>query len=383
MAIISDFEEEQQQQQQAETKKPSSLSSSSSSIHEGFDEALKQLLDHSTPIALLETVIDFLRRKSNLFDDDRVEKKVSGFVSAAKEKYEGDKRKKKAVEEVRKIEKAKKEEAVVKKEELKKVASTSEKKKGESKGEEKGNVRGLAWSGLDLEIGSVSVGIGTHGIGSTADSPAQGSPTLLKPGTVLEMATAETDFGVDSAWWAFSEAVSMRGPHAPNSGNGLDLENYSWTQTLQEVTVNIPIPRGTKSRFINFELKKNRLKVGLKGQPPIIEGDLFETVKVDDCFWSIEDGSFISVLLTKQNQMEWWKYVVKGEPEVDTQKVEPENSKLADLDPETRQTVEKMMFDQRQKSMGLPTSEEMNKQEILKKFMAEHPEMDFSHAKLS
>ncbi|KAJ0978157.1 hypothetical protein J5N97_013631 [Dioscorea zingiberensis] len=168
----------------------------------------------------------------------------------------------------------------------------------------------------------------------------------------------------------------------PNAGNGLDLENHSWTQTLQEVTVIVPIPTGTKSRFITCEIKKNYLKVGLKGQPPIINGELYQAVKPDDCFWSIEDEKSLSILLTKQNQMEWWKSLVKGDPEIDTQKVEPENSKLSDLDPETRQTVEKMMFDQRQKSMGLPTSDEMQKQEIMKKFMAEHPEMDFSKAKM-
>ncbi|KAJ0267194.1 Protein BOBBER 1 [Hirschfeldia incana] len=173
------------------------------------------------------------------------------------------------------------------------------------------------------------------------------------------------------------------GPIVPNKGNGTDLENYSWVQTLQEVTVNIPVPTGTKARSVICEIKKNRLKLGLKGQDPIIDGELYRPVKPDDCYWNIEDQKMISILLTKQDQMEWWKCCVKGEPEIDTQKVEPENSKLADLDPETRSTVEKMMFDQRQKQMGLPTSDELQKQDILKKFMSQHPEMDFTNAKIN
>jgi hypothetical protein len=173
---------------------------------------------------------------------------------------------------------------------------------------------------------------------------------------------------------------------APIGNGGAVPERYVWTQTLSEVNVNVPVPENTRGRDLNVTIARNHLKVGLRSQPTktwIVDAPLTKSIICEDSFWTVEDGSRLVLNLQKSNAMEWWDSVCQDDPKIDVRTIQPENSSVSDLDGETRKTVEKMMYDQRQKALGLPSSDEEVKAGMFEKFKTQHPELDFSNAKIT
>lgn len=131
-----------------------------------------------------------------------------------------------------------------------------------------------------------------------------------------------------------------------NRGNGLTTSKYSWIQSLKEVTLTIKLSLGTRTKDLICEIKPQHIKVSMKGQEPILDGKLPARVIVDESLWELSEESdhkLLTIELLKENQSEWWNRIADGEPIINTSKVEPEESKLSDLDGEMRSTVEKMM----------------------------------------
>ena len=108
--------------------------------------------------------------------------------------------------------------------------------------------------------------------------------------------------------------------------------------------IRIPLDCKVKGKEVTVVIAKKHLKVGKKGSPLILDGPLFKAVQTDECTWLIEDGNTIVVSMDKVDKMGWWGAIMEGDTEINTKKVSPENSKLSDLDGETRGMVEKMMY---------------------------------------
>lgn len=192
------------------------------------------------------------------------------------------------------------------------------------------------------------------------------------PSTVLKK-TKNASCASDSSGSTAASSVPMPklskdGKQEP-CGNGGVTANYWWTQTLEDLTAHVEVPANTRSKDIVCNVRTQHIKVGVKGSPPLVEGEMVASVRASDALWSIADNArgtrTVSVTLDKVVHT-WWPTVVKGDTEIDTTKVDSTRH-VEDYDEATQAEIRKIMFDQRQKAAGLPTSDEIARDAILEK----------------
>jgi len=219
--------------------------------------------------------------------------------------------------------------------------------------------------------------------GAWSSAPGTGEtgacPTLLPsspPPTTTTTTTTTTGTTPGTTTTSMNPHLA---PSAASSWNGAVVEGkYTWSQSISEVTVEIPLPRTRdvwKSNMVDVKLMPQKVHIKMKETttttttPPstdqsiILMGEFDDKIKVENSMWTLGDNTL--VLSLEKHRATWWKCFLLGDPEIDTTKVESKKH-VHEYDDETQGQIRKIMFDQNQKSKGEPTSDQIRTAEIMK-----------------
>lgn len=143
--------------------------------------------------------------------------------------------------------------------------------------------------------------------------------------------------------------------------NGAETDKYKWTQDLSDVTFQVPLPPGTKSKEISVKFETKYLKVMVKNEI-VLEGNLSESIHKQNSYWNIDEGSLIINLEKSKDSV--WKSVLVGDAEIDPKTVDT-TRRVDEYDEETQVGIRKVMYEHDRKLKGLPSSEEEKAQNAL------------------
>ncbi|XP_057310356.1 nudC domain-containing protein 3-like [Hydractinia symbiolongicarpus] len=190
-----------------------------------------------------------------------------------------------------------------------------------------------------------------------------------------EQKTERKTSSLESSETDFTEAASQSNPSNSNDCfNGGKTDRYTWSQSISDVDILIPVPSFVKkSKDLSIDIKPEHLKVRLKKNLPadcklkdnlLIEGDLTNRIICEDSLWSLTPGEQISINLEKAQQ-KWWTAVIVGDAEIAREDIDT-TQHVHEFDTQTQADIRKVMYDQQQKMMGKPTSDEQKTHDLLK-----------------
>ncbi|GIL57128.1 hypothetical protein Vafri_12342 [Volvox africanus] len=107
-------------------------------------------------------------------------------------------------------------------------------------------------------------------------------------------------------------------------------DQIRWSQTTDEVQVEVPVAEGVRGRDVTLEVHPRRLRLAVRGQS-VLSGSLADAgeVTVDDCFWTLETrpgpspeaaARYVALTLVKKTSgyMSWEALLESDRPDTTT-----------------------------------------------------------------
>uniref|UniRef100_A0A3P9M8P4 NudC domain-containing protein 1 n=1 Tax=Oryzias latipes TaxID=8090 RepID=A0A3P9M8P4_ORYLA len=88
---------------------------------------------------------------------------------------------------------------------------------------------------------------------------------------------------------------------------------YFWQQTAEDITVCLRMPKGLTKEEVQFRLSSDDVSIGVRGFPPLLEGQLFASVDPEASAWVIKNEKSLEVILQKRSEGPMWPELVMGD----------------------------------------------------------------------
>jgi len=122
---------------------------------------------------------------------------------------------------------------------------------------------------------------------------------------------------------------------------------YEWEQNIEQLDMWITPPPGVTAKMIDCKIDDRHFRIGIKGNPPFIDEDLFAQCIVDESLWMMEDG-VLHINFQKAVLGDTWPSLLRGHAQLSAAEQEQETQQI-----------------------------------MLERFGREHPGFDFSQAKFT
>lgn len=154
-----------------------------------------------------------------------------------------------------------------------------------------------------------------------------------------------------------NSALSQARKNSLDCYNGAIYNNYSWSQTITDVDIQLQIPEHVTSKQLHVDVLYSKICVKLKNQNTVyLQGELCRKCKPLETIWFL-NSNILQIHLEKASES-WWDSLVKSEPRLDFSKMDCSRP-FHELSDEAQAKIEELTWNQERKKQGLPTSDQI------------------------